>query len=140
MPALAFLAEALWGILSRLVLWVIRYVAPWLIGFFATKAATGYVLFGISLTFYISSFVAVMTFVNDKASELLNSMVLDNNPYWLTGLSMLPSNILSCLTTVFLAYTIYLIFRFKIFISRLIASTMNDSGYIRNKSGFYKKK
>ncbi|HAF6279761.1 TPA: hypothetical protein G9F26_003956 [Salmonella enterica] len=115
------LLEPLLGFLSAAGGWLIRYLAPSMITMLVMRASSHYIVMGLSLAFYLSSFLAVMTFVNGQATDLLNQIALGDNPYWLTGLSMLPSNILSCLTVVFLSYTVYLTFRFKIYIANMIS-------------------
>ncbi|EDC5874219.1 hypothetical protein GAT78_00050 [Salmonella enterica] len=121
MPVIAVILEVLFGLVVRLGAWAIRYLAPEMISMLLYRSTSSYVIMGLSVAFYISTFLAVMTFINDKATSLIASLALPND-YWVTGLSMLPSNILSCLSAVFMAYTVYLTFRFKIFISRLITS------------------
>lgn len=126
MPLLAVALDFLFGILVRLGALAIRYLAPEMISMLLYRSTSSYLIMGLSVVFYISTFLAVMTFINDKATSLIAELALPND-YWITGLSMLPSNILSCLSAVFLAYTVYLTFRFKIFISRLITSQFTQS-------------
>ncbi|EHI7915420.1 hypothetical protein J9M50_004801 [Salmonella enterica] len=126
MPLLAVALDVLFGLLVRLGAWAIRYLAPEAITMLLYRSTSSYVIMGLSVAFYISTFLAVMTFINDKATTLIAALALPND-YWITGLSMLPSNILSCLSAVFLAYTVYLTFRFKIFISRLITSQFTQA-------------
>ncbi|EPD4814831.1 hypothetical protein ACSAK4_000912 [Salmonella enterica subsp. enterica serovar Newport] len=126
MPLLAVALDFLFGLLVRVGAWAIRYLAPEVISMLIYRSTSSYVIMGLSVAFYISTFLAVMTFINDKATSLIAELALPND-YWITGLSMLPSNILSCLSAVFLAYTVYLTFRFKIFISRLITSQFTQS-------------
>ncbi|ECT5249636.1 hypothetical protein ATT74_07685 [Salmonella enterica subsp. enterica serovar Panama] len=126
MPLLAVALDFLFGLLVRLGAWAIRYLAPDMISMLLYRSTSSYAIMGLSVVFYISTFLAVMTFINDKATSLIAELALPND-YWITGLSMLPSNILSCLSAVFLAYTVYLTFRFKIFISRLITSQFTHS-------------
>lgn len=122
MPFLALVVEALWGIFVRIGAWAIRYVAPSAISMLVLRASSSYALMGVTLAFWLSSFAVVMTFVNTKTSELLSLMVTDINSYWLTAFSMLPTNILSCLSAVFVAHLMYLTFRFKIYISNVLSS------------------
>ncbi|EGE5593854.1 hypothetical protein A6C10_000945 [Salmonella enterica subsp. enterica serovar Adelaide] len=134
MALLGVVLDFLFGLLVRLGAWAIRYIAPEMITMFLYRSSSSYVIMGLSVAFYISTFLAVMTFINDKATSLIAALALPND-YWVTGLSMLPSNILSCLSAVFLAYTVYLTFRFKIFISRLITSQFTQSQLPPSKGG-----
>lgn len=126
MPALAIFVEFLFGLLIRLGAWAIRYLAPDMLSMLLYRSMSQYLIIGLAVAFYISTFLAIMTFINARATSLIASIALPND-YWVTGLSMLPSNILSCLTAVFLAYTVYLTFRFKIFIARMITSQFTQS-------------
>ncbi|EEG5674961.1 hypothetical protein G3G77_004772 [Salmonella enterica] len=126
MSALAIFVEFLFGMLIRLGAWAIRYLAPEMLSMFLYRSMSQYLIVGLAIAFYISAFLAIMTFINSKATSLIASIALPND-YWVIGLSMLPSNILSCLTAVFLAYTVYLTFRFKIFIARLITSQFTQA-------------
>ncbi|EMW9316560.1 hypothetical protein AAE121_005309 [Salmonella enterica] len=126
MPIIGFLIDAFFGLFVRLGAWGLRYIVPEVISILLYRSTSSYAIIGVSVFFYISTFLAVMTFINNQVSSLISSLVLPDD-YWVTGLSMLPSNILSCLSAVFLAYTVYITFRFKIFISRIITSQFTRS-------------
>ncbi|EMW9316577.1 hypothetical protein AAE121_005330, partial [Salmonella enterica] len=95
MPVIGFLIDALFGLFVRLGAWGLRYIVPEVISILLYRSTSSYAIIGVSVFFYISTFLAVMTFINNQVSSLISSLVLPDD-YWVIGLSMLPSNILSC--------------------------------------------
>ncbi|ENU2135456.1 hypothetical protein ACE60T_005908 [Salmonella enterica] len=100
--------------LYELGVWVVGILAPFLLYMFASKYIFSRVVVGLTLAFYVSVFLAFTTFLNTRFATLLNSVGFFDNPYFLTGVSLLPSNITICISIFSVVYISYLILRFKI--------------------------
>ncbi|ENK0983929.1 hypothetical protein AB2Z78_002224 [Salmonella enterica] len=94
--------------------WVVGVLGPFLLYIFASKYIFSRVVVGLTLAFYVSVFLAFTTFLNTRFATLLNSVGFFDNPYFLTGVSLLPSNITICISIFSVVYISYLILRFKI--------------------------
>lgn len=124
MPLLvAFLAA-----LYEIGVWVIGLLLPTLLYIFASKYLFSRVVVGLTVTFYVSLFLAFTTFLNTRFATLLNTVGFFDNPYFLTGVSLLPSNISVCISIFSIVYISYLILRFKIFVVRSYSKQASGSG------------
>lgn len=124
MPLLvAFLAA-----LYELGVWVIGLLLPMVLYVFASKYIFNRVVIGLTLTFYASVFLAFTTFLNTRFATLLNSVGFFDNPYFLTGVSLLPSNVSVCISIFSIVYISYLLLRFKIIIVKSYSSQASGSG------------
>ncbi|HAF2131392.1 TPA: hypothetical protein G9F27_005769 [Salmonella enterica] len=124
MPLLvAFLAA-----LYEIGVWVIGLLLPMLLYIFASKYIFNRVVIGLTVSFYISVFLAFTTFLNTRFATLLNSVGFFDNPYFLTGVSLLPSNISVCISIFSIVYISYLILRFKVFIIKSYSGQASGSG------------
>ncbi|HGG6664812.1 TPA: hypothetical protein ACJG8Q_005010, partial [Salmonella enterica subsp. diarizonae serovar 61:i:z] len=81
-----------------------------------------------------SVFLAFTTFLNTRFVTLLNSVGFFDNPYFLTGVSLLPSNISVCLSIFSVVYLSYLVVRFKILVVKTYSEQASGSGGLPGKS------
>ncbi|HAK4778308.1 TPA: hypothetical protein H2C15_004650 [Salmonella enterica] len=58
MPFIPALLDLLFGVLMRLGAWAIRYLAPEVISMLLYRSTSSYVIMGMSVAFYISTFLA----------------------------------------------------------------------------------
>lgn len=114
-------------VLYELGVWVIGVLGPFLLYIFASKYIFSRVVVGLTLTFYVSVFLAFTTFLNTRFATLLNSVGFFDNPYFLTGVSLLPSNISACISIFAVVYISYLILRFKILVVNAFSKQASGS-------------
>ncbi|EGP0397078.1 hypothetical protein IV599_005138 [Salmonella enterica] len=107
--------------------WVVGVLGPFLLYIFASKYIFSRVVVGVTLAFYVSVFLAFTTFLNTRFATLLNSVGFFDNPYFLTGVSLLPSNISACISIFAVVYISYLILRFKILVVNAFSKQASGS-------------
>ncbi|EBK8921656.1 hypothetical protein DWE65_22505 [Salmonella enterica] len=120
--------------LYELGVWVIGILAPFLLYMFASKYIFSRVVVGLTLAFYVSVFLAFTTFLNTRFATLLNSVGFFDNPYFLTGVSLLPSNITICISIFSVVYISYLILRFKILVVKSYSRQSSQSSGLPGKT------
>ncbi|EFQ5902193.1 hypothetical protein HZX00_003294 [Salmonella enterica] len=121
------------GALVALCIWAARLIIPAVIEIFISKFIFGRVVIGLTLAFYASVFLAFTTFLNTKFVTLLNSVGFFDNPYFLTGVSLLPSNVSTCISAFTVVYLAYLALRFKIIVVRSYSNQSSTSGGLPSK-------
>lgn len=114
-------------LLFRLGVWVVSFLSPFLLYMFSSKYIFGRVVVGLTLAFYVSVFLAFTTFLNTRFATLLNSVGFFDNPYFLTGVSLLPSNISVCISVFGVVYISYLLLRFKILVVNAFSKQASGS-------------
>ncbi|EKY9814976.1 hypothetical protein RD279_004795 [Salmonella enterica] len=119
--------------LYELGVWVIGILAPFLLYMFASKYIFSRVVVGLTLAFYVSVFLAFTTFLNTRFATLLNSVGFFDNPYFLTGVSLLPSNISICISIFSVVYISYLLLRFKILVVNAFSKQASGSSGLPSK-------
>ncbi|EHQ4618455.1 hypothetical protein KQ096_000942 [Salmonella enterica] len=107
--------------------WVVGVLGPFLLYIFASKYIFSRVVVGVTLAFYVSVFLAFTTFLNTRFATLLNSVGFFDNPYFLTGVSLLPSNISACISIFAVVYISYIILRFKIVVVNAFSKQASGS-------------
>ncbi|EHJ0806467.1 hypothetical protein KAB87_004102 [Salmonella enterica] len=130
MPLLIGLVTALY----ELGVWVVGILVPFLIYIFASKFLFSRVVVGLTLAFYVSAFLAFTTFLNTRFVTLLNSVGFFDNPYFLLGISLLPSNVTSCISVFLVVYISYLLLRFKILVVKSYSNQSSQSPGLPGKS------
>ncbi|EGC1291278.1 hypothetical protein H8526_005505 [Salmonella enterica] len=121
-------------LLFRLGLWVVGVLSPFLLYMFSSKYVFSRVVVGLTLTFYVSVFLAFTTFLNTRFATLLNSVGFFDNPYFLTGVSLLPSNISACISIFAVVYISYLLLRFKILVVNAFSKQASGSSGLPGKT------
>lgn len=124
MPLLA----AFLAFFYQIGVWVIGILLPFFVYIFASKYLFSRIVVGLTLTFYVSVFLAFTTFLNTRFATLLNSAGFFDNPYFLTGVSLLPSNISICISIFSIVYISYLVLRFKIYVVKSYSNQASGSG------------
>ncbi|EEF4954607.1 hypothetical protein GKT70_13840 [Salmonella enterica] len=114
--------------------WLIGIIAPFLLYVFASKYIFSRVVVGLTLAFYVSVFLAFTTFLNTRFVTLLNSVGFFDNPYFLTGVSLLPSNISTCISIFAVVYISYLLLRFKILVVNAFSKQSSGSPGLPSKT------
>lgn len=122
------------GALFDLAVWLIGLLLPFLLYIFSSKYFFSRLVVGLTLGFYGSVFLAFTTFLNTRFVTLLNSVGFFDNPYFLTGVSLLPSNISVCLSIFSVVYLSYLVVRFKILVVKTYSEQASGSGGLPSKS------
>lgn len=122
------------GALFDLAVWLIGLLLPFLLYIFSSKYFFSRLVVGLTLGFYGSVFLAFTTFLNTRFVTLLNSVGFFDNPYFLTGVSLLPSNISVCLSIFSVVYLSYLVVRFKILVVKTYSEQASGSGGLPGKS------
>ncbi|ELD4016360.1 hypothetical protein QI600_002141 [Salmonella enterica] len=130
MPLLAAALSALYEI----GVWVIGILVPFLLYAFASKYIFSRVVVGLTLAFYVSVFLAFTTFLNTRFVTLLDTVGYFKNPYFLTGVSLLPSNITTCISVFSVVYISYLILRFKILVVKAYSKQASESSGLPGKT------
>ncbi|HAU7791003.1 TPA: hypothetical protein JES96_001111 [Salmonella enterica subsp. enterica serovar Wangata] len=120
--------------LYELGVWLIGLFVPVLLYVFASKFIFSRVVVGLTLAFYMSVFLAFTTFLNTRFATLLNSVGFFDNPYFLTGVSLLPSNISVCLSIFSVVYLSYIMLRLKIFVVKTYSNQASGSSGLPGKS------
>ncbi|EEE7366018.1 hypothetical protein C8721_003767 [Salmonella enterica subsp. enterica serovar Berta] len=120
--------------LYELGVWVVGILAPFLLYMFASKYIFSRVVVGLTLAFYVSVFLAFTTFLNTHFVTLLNSVGFFDNPYFLTGVSLLPSNITICISIFSVVYISYLVLRFKILVVNAYSKQSSQSSGLPGKT------
>lgn len=118
---------AIFTFLYEIGVWVVGVLGPFLLYIFASKYIFSRVVVGVTLAFYVSVFLAFTTFLNTRFATLLNSVGFFDNPYFLTGVSLLPSNISICISIFGVVYISYLILRFKILVVNAFSKQASGS-------------
>ncbi|EEM6321208.1 hypothetical protein C9H16_06655 [Salmonella enterica] len=113
--------------LYEIGVWVAGVLGPFLLYIFASKYIFSRVVVGLTLVFYVSVFLAFTTFLNTRFATLLNSVGFFDNPYFLTGVSLLPSNISVCISIFSVVYISYLLVRFKILVVNAFSKQASGS-------------
>lgn len=113
--------------LVGICIWAVRLIVPAVIEFFVSRFVFGRIVIGLTLAFYVSVFLAFTTFLNTRFVTLLNSVGFFDNPYFLTGVSLLPSNISACISAFTVVYLGYLALRFKIIIVKTYSNQFSTS-------------
>ncbi|EBK0818426.1 hypothetical protein D3R19_08070 [Salmonella enterica] len=121
------LLVAVFALLYDIGVWLVGLLIPALIYVFASKYIFSRVVVGLTLAFYVSLFLAFTTFLNTRFATLLNSVGFFDNPYFLTGVSLLPSNISVCISIFSVVYLSYLILRFKILVVNAYSKQSSQS-------------
>ncbi|ECI9604990.1 hypothetical protein IQ508_000764 [Salmonella enterica] len=121
------LLVAVFALLYDIGVWLVGLLIPALIYVFASKYIFSRVVVGLTLAFYVSVFLAFTTFLNTRFATLLNSVGFFDNPYFLTGVSLLPSNISVCISIFSVVYLSYLILRFKILVVNAYSKQSSQS-------------
>ncbi|HED0201027.1 TPA: hypothetical protein R4H00_002927 [Salmonella enterica subsp. enterica serovar Orientalis] len=122
------------GALFDLAVWLIGLLLPFLLYIFSSKYFFSRVVVGLTLGFYGSVFLAFTTFLNTRFVTLLNSVGFFDNPYFLTGVSLLPSNISVCISIFSVVYLSYLVVRFKILVVKTYSEQASGSTGLPGKS------
>lgn len=122
------------GALFDLAVWLIGLLLPFLLYIFSSKYFFSRLVVGLTLGFYGSVFLAFTTFLNTRFVTLLNSVGFFDNPYFLTGVSLLPSNISVCLSIFSVVYLSYLVVRFKILVVKTYSEQASGSGGLPGKT------
>ncbi|EAA6843028.1 hypothetical protein DRX19_18700 [Salmonella enterica subsp. enterica] len=120
--------------LYELGVWVVGILAPFLLYMFASKYIFSRVVVGLTLAFYVSVFLTFTTFLNTHFVTLLNSVGFFDNPYFLTGVSLLPSNITICISIFSVVYISYLVLRFKILVVNAYSKQSSQSSGLPGKT------
>ncbi|HHR9070766.1 TPA: hypothetical protein ACTADN_005039 [Salmonella enterica subsp. enterica serovar Birkenhead] len=122
------------GALFDLAVWLIGLLLPFLLYIFSSKYFFSRLVVGLTLGFYGSVFLAFTTFLNTRFVTLLNSVGFFDNPYFLTGVSLLPSNISVCISIFSVVYLSYLVVRFKILVVKTYSEQASGSTGLPGKS------
>ncbi|EEL1931983.1 hypothetical protein G9K97_004583 [Salmonella enterica subsp. diarizonae] len=125
---------AIFTFLYEIGVWVVGVLGPFLLYIFASKYIFSRVVVGVTLAFYVSVFLAFTTFLNTRFATLLNSVGFFDNPYFLTGVSLLPSNISVCISIFGVVYISYLLLRFKILVVNAFSKQASGSSGLPAKS------
>ncbi|EHQ4621200.1 hypothetical protein KQ096_003820 [Salmonella enterica] len=128
------LLVAVFVFLYDIGVWLVGLLIPALIYVFASKYIFSRVVVGLTLAFYVSVFLAFTTFLNTRFAMLLNSVGFFDNPYFLTGVSLLPSNISICISIFSVVYLSYLILRFKILVVNAYSKQSSQSSGLPGKT------
>ncbi|EKP8944848.1 hypothetical protein P4K07_004214 [Salmonella enterica] len=124
---------AIFTFLYEIGVWVVGVLGPFLLYIFASKYIFSRVVVGVTLAFYVSVFLAFTTFLNTRFATLLNSVGFFDNPYFLTGVSLLPSNISVCISIFGVVYISYLLLRFKILVVNAFSKQASGSSGLPGK-------
>lgn len=120
--------------LFGLGIWAVRLIIPAVIEFFVSRFVFGRIVIGLTLGFYMSVFLAFTTFLNTRFVTLLNTVGFFDNPYFLTGVSLLPSNVSTCISAFAVVYLTYLALRLKVFVVKAYSNQASGSSGLPGKS------
>lgn len=126
MPLLLMLVS--W--ISQIGVWVLSVLVPFFINLFISRFIYSSFVTGLIIAFYASVLLVFMTFLNTRFVTLLDYAGFFDNPYFLTGVSLLPSNVISCISVFGVVYVTYIAFRFKVFIAKIYFNHFSGSSGI----------